>query len=136
MLPGNQHLNGQWIEGYLSAPNYINPPESAGEFLVDENTVCQYTGLTDRNSRKIFEGDIVKFHDRNNDYSWMAVIVFGNPNSTYNWGWQLMPIGDCEGNPDILLWVDMEESGVFCEIAGNIFDNSELMNQAGNGETK
>lgn len=59
-IPGNEHLNGTWVHGYLSDENYIYDKSLNGEFLVDEDTICQYSGRTDKNKKKIFEGDFVK----------------------------------------------------------------------------
>lgn len=42
---GNEQLLGNWIEGYLSCDIYIYSPEK-GEFVIDPDTICQYTGLT------------------------------------------------------------------------------------------
>ena len=61
------------------------------------------------------------------DYEWKAAVKFGNPNREYNWGWQLVPVGECEMNKDILLWIDMDIAN--CEVIGNIFDNPELIRQ-------
>ena len=89
---------------------------------VDTSTICQCTGLKDKHGKLIWENDVVEMYDRNTDYRWRAVVTFGNPNGEYTWGWQLKPIGECEANKDILCWIDMEESGAFCEVIGNIFD--------------
>ena len=94
---------------------------------IDPSTICQCTGLKDKNGKLIWENDIVEMYDRNIDYRWRAVVTFGNPNCEYTWGWQFKPIGECEANTDILCWIDMEESGAFCEVIGSEIDIPELL---------
>lgn len=128
-----------WIEGSFHRDEDTNICEIAYRYykkenetkagiwvygVVDPETVGQYTGLKDKNGKKIFEGDIVRLTDKYNEMEWTAVVVFGNPNGEYNWGFQLMRISGANANTDILLWVDMEEKGAFIEVIGNIHDNS------------
>ena len=94
---------------------------------IDRKTVGQFTGLTDKNGKKIFEGDILKFTDENADYEWIGRVEFGNPNAEYNWGFQLVYIKGTKANTDILCWFDMEETGAYAEVIGNIHDNPELL---------
>ena len=144
---GKRTDNGEWIEGFYSAEEY-NPYIGKIEYIpriqiigkcvslgVIPETVGQFTGLTDKNGVKIFEGDIVKCTDTINDFEFNAVVEFGNPNGEYNWGYQLKFISGEDSNFDILCWVDMEETGAFIEVIGNIHDNPELVRKdEGNGE--
>lgn len=94
--------------------------------FVDPETVCQYTGLTDKNGRKIFEGDIVSIFLRNLSgekakhtgvigYNFSSFIV------------RLIEINDsrflCSFKGNDPFGHPMSE----IEIIGNIFDNPELL---------
>ena len=135
---GKRKDNGTWETGFLVITRYDCSDEQY--FITDKmtgyhtpvipETVGQYTGLTDKNGKKIFEGDIVKITDRNVCFETMAVIEFGNPNGLYNWGWQLKPLENKHFAIEILHWVDMEDSGAFIEVIGNIHDNPELLQRS------
>ena len=142
LFRGKREDNGEWVEGdllkYETGEMAILSRFSRYGFEATEiylrnkvipETVCQYTGLTDKNGRKIFEGDIVLLTDESNigRDEWKAKVVFGNPKGEYGCGWNLVPITPCYFNTDILLWVDMEETGAFCEVIGNIYDNPEQL---------
>ena len=52
-LPENEWMEGKWVEGFLSGEDYIN--DGTYEYMIDPDTICQYTGLTDKKGRKIWE---------------------------------------------------------------------------------
>lgn len=74
LFRGRRLDNGEWIEGAFCGKDCDSPfgelvdkpsiikytdPFSGFWFPVDPETVGQFTGVTDRNGKKIFEGDLV-----------------------------------------------------------------------------
>lgn len=130
-IPGNEHLNGRWVYGYLSDKDYIYDKSLEGEFLVDENTVCQYTGLTDKNGKKIFEGDILRGFQypfcNDGECNYYAEIIFENCSfMTYTHKNPSSCVrGISDGNTELMeCWVSED-----WEVIGNIYDNPELLEE-------
>lgn len=119
----------EWVEGYYYKAkycrtddelcDYITVPhpkeynEPSSHYIVNPETIGQYTGLTDKNGKKIFEGDIVKSCEYDDIY---FIRYFGDDN---------YPAFDCV--PDVPYGLSCLVNEEDCEIIGNIHDNPELL---------
>lgn len=83
---------------------------------VDPETVRQYTGFVDKNSKKIFEGDIVSIY---NSKAFLFVVEWN--------GNQYVLKCTTNGVSDNIL--NVIESPEDVEVVGNIYDNPELLKE-------
>lgn len=112
-MDSNEHLNGTWVHGYLSDENYIYDKSLEGEFLIDEDTICQYTGLTDKNGKKIFENDI-------------AQVGWYNGTVEYEDGCFVIKWNNIKFlRKDLGYWANLDGF----QTIGNIYDNPELLEE-------
>ena len=92
LFRGKRVDDGEWIEGYFLPGNerqslhpcifvYLPETQRFECFDIDIDTLGEYTGLTDKNGTRIFEGDIIKSEQD----GMIGVIRFGEYQTT-NWG--------------------------------------------------
>lgn len=128
----------QWVQGYLFDDGFENGRVFVGGFVIekyngtacddwavtgidfyeiDPNTICQCTGLKDKNGKLIWENDIVRDKEGN------CYKAFWQ-NNYYQFSWicvksDIFQIGT---KWDLYIWRSFE-----IEVIGNIFDNKELL---------
>lgn len=128
--------NGEWVEGDLLHTRHADVVLISDFkdqlFRCDGNTLCQYTGLTDKNGQKIWENDILKGYQypfllsegKENYYA--EVVWFTNCNAfgTYTFKNPRANVrGISEGNTELMENWNPED----WEVIGNIFDNADLL---------
>lgn len=123
--------NGEWIVGglvrygFTGKEKYYIVPDYASDLYameIDPNTICQYTGLKDKNGKLIWENDVVKFD----------VYYYGKLESStisqIKWCNDLCALSlvvngrGTRGTLGHLMDLNKE-----IEVIGNIFDNPELL---------
>lgn len=122
----NKHLDGAWVYGYLCDEDYISvidEDEYGGKFtsevLIDPETVCQYTGLTDKNGRKIFERDILEVCTFGfNSERFITEVIYDKCAFKLKNGRSMFYYGQSD-------FTKMDDA----KVIGNIFDNPELITQ-------
>ena len=112
--------NGEWVEGlpgYDMSGNIaeIETHKSFGDcriYEIDPDTICQYTGLTDKNGEKIWENDIVR-----NEKGDIGVVQWFEEHAAFMiWN---------KTKHYVCYLAENDFSKI--EIAGNEFDNPELL---------
>ena len=127
LFRGKRLSNGEWVEGFIIktfGTYYIIDKDDDKNiaYKIIPETVGQYTGLTDKNDKKIFEGDIV---DTSNEW-WNSAGPAGHdsPVILVEWdndlcGFEPFANYDC----DCGVYINAKN----CEVLGNIYDNPELL---------
>ena len=124
--------NGEWVEGYYLGIAKINHFICTGKikldgavkgilapemYAIDPTTICQYTGLTDKNGRKIWENDILKAHlDKNypQDITYTKII------------WNECRFCTNENHSIDIETLEKWDAEHY-EVCGNVFDNPDLL---------
>ena len=150
LFRGKRVDNGEWIEGYFLPGNerkslhpcifvYLPETQSFECFDIDIDTLGEYTGLTDKNGTRIFEGDIVKVLNAFNVEVVFKKGAFGVYSSYVDYDYLDSEIAEITGcnNPSrfcrcdnfVSLWELMwnynqeDDCCSVVEIIGNIHDN-------------
>ena len=127
LFRGKRIEDGQWVEGHYHFANWYLPPSMeivdithhilqigrGDSDKVDPETVGQFTVLTDKNGKKIFEGDIVRYMNKET-----MVVVWNNDSASFAIAYSAI-------NFNYLATISIAH--IYLEVIGNIHDNPELL---------
>lgn len=132
LFRGKRIDNGEWVKGYYSYEtdecsfelHLISDNKSVVTEVVPE-TVGQYTGLKDKNGKKIFEGDICEvtvFTCEGEDKHFLCEVCFDYSSFIFR-----------ERSGLDILFSDIYDFKTDVEVIDNIYDNFELIGGEANG---
>ena len=107
-------------------------------FVVNPTTICQFTGLYDKNGKEIYEDDVLLWTRKNvhieghqpQDLLYKCVVYYDDNKCAFQFRCELS-CGACVG------WLDFDDDRAdesFVEVVGNIHDNPELIEKGKNNE--
>ena len=144
LFRGKRVDNGEWVEGnyyeskisgcFILSPK-IKVRKKDGVVIKDSfevaevipETVGQFTGLTDKNGKKIFEGDIISAITLYTGKEQTAVVCFGNFIDENNGDEYIGFFIEFDGIKTTATQLAMKECKNRIEVIGNIYDNPELL---------
>ena len=118
--------NGKWVVWNIFSGLYGAD--------IDKSTICQCTGLKDKNGKLIWEGDIILFQLDNDDCPFtnkdtkkrLGKVFYKGFRTTFAIG--MGENGSSSINDDLWKYV---QNGNRVEVIGNVFDNAELLENEG-----
>lgn len=121
---GKDLKTGEWRYGDLEIGRktkivrihtYHEDGEYCQQYIVNENTVGQFTGLQDKNGREIYEGDILGFDALTKE---RLEVRFVRGVFAFLWN------GDLDGE-----FLTGSPTHEWAEVVGNVYDDKELLKQ-------
>ena len=132
---GKREDNGEWVYGFYfeEIGSFIKEKPSSvstNTYLVTPETVGQYTGLTDKNGKQIFEGDLLNGFQypflNDNAHNYFAEVVWLENSTAFGLYTHKHPLSAVRGLNEGCDYMEDFDSSQW-EIIGNIHDNPELL---------
>ena len=123
--------NGEWVEGFIVKKHglffiydIINSDTCRqSNYEVDQSTICQCTGLKDKNGKLIWENDIVDGHIKRGAAFYTCKVLWNECKARFD-----VRATECNFPMTLDECVDdISVCGLDYEVIGNIFDNPELL---------
>ena len=127
LFRGKRTINGDWVYGDFVHGNerkslrdsifvYDSETQSFNDYEINPSTLGQYTGLNDKNGKRIFEGDVAKvLQGKDKDIAYVgfengAFMLYPKTGNIYErtlweyWynDWDVEVIGNITDNPELL----------------------------------